>query len=303
MPLYSKDYFDLKALRTAPIVMSRGIAILCLAFAFISPTTSHAQDPFENKPAPGMKKMIITPTEPQHAPKPAPQVMVPPPPEDGEKNDPPQQRPALDLDKALIKQSALKPWSYTKPTLANTERDLDQLLKDIESHSDLASPQVLLLAAKSLFDHGHKEEAAKYFFVAQARLKFDQARWPGEIVSTQDEIKYMNSGKNGDQKLPTTAHTKRKDPQSGLVNLSSAISPDILQWTLSDNKRFLTAITAAQEWDEATAFGYKPEYDTQTPLPYKHWKDILHHTRSTYYSDLINLQKNMQKFKGKASGK
>lgn len=303
MPLYSKDIFDLSTLCAAPFSINQGIAILCLIFMATWPTPSHAQDLFENKPVPGMKKMIITPTEPQQSEKPAPQAMVPPPPENGEKNDPPQQRPTLDLDKALIKQAALKPWSYTKPALANTERDLDQLLKDIESHPDLASPQILLLASKSLFDHGHKEEAAKYFFVAQARLKFDQARWPGDLVSTQDEIKYMNSGKSGDQKLPTTAHSKRKDPQAGLINLSSAISPDILQWTLSDNKRFLTAITAAQEWDEATAFGYKPEYDTQTPVPYKHWADMLHHTRSTYYTDLINLQKNMQKFKGRASGK
>ncbi|MDY0029320.1 MAG: hypothetical protein RBR86_05180 [Pseudobdellovibrionaceae bacterium] len=300
MPLYSKDFLDIKTLRIATRFGLTGIAILCLIFTLTLPSTSRAQDLFENKPVPGMKKMVITPVPPQsqtQAP-PAPQAMVPPPPEDGEKNDPPQQRQPLEPEKALLKQQALKQWSFSKPALANTERDVDQLLKDIESHAELASPQILLLSAKALFDHGHKEEAAKYFFVAQARLKFDQTRWPGDIVSTQEEIKYMNSGKSSDQKLPTSAHTKRRDPHASLVNLSSAISPDILQWTLSNNKRFLTAITQAQEWDEATALGYKPEYDIQTPAPYKHWADMLVHTRSAYYTELINLQKNMQKFKG-----
>ena len=300
MHLYSKDISPIKNSCFTRIFSILLMTIFCIGFS----GSGHAQL-FEQHPkeSVGMKKMVITP--PQNATITSEHTIeksqgLPPPPENEKTNNAPQKRPKLSPEKALTKQENLKAWSpETNPLLVKTEWDIDLLIKELESNAELATPTTLLQSAKTLAEQNHMKEAAKYLFVAQARLQFDEARWPGNPSKSQENVKYMNKNKGEDQKLPWGEKPlKQENPHNSVIKLSATISPAILEWTFKDSGNFISAITAAREWDEATAFSYKPEYDTQEPIPYKDWAKQLDLTREEYYSSIIHLHKTMKKFKG-----
>ncbi|OIN85870.1 MAG: hypothetical protein AUJ12_08000 [Alphaproteobacteria bacterium CG1_02_46_17] len=285
MPLYSKHFFW-----TLP---------LCIAASIILAPAVNAQAlPELNKNVAGMKKMVITPAD--NATKnqiTETTLSIEVEKDTTEKLEQPDPYPPLDAKVALIKIEELKTWgSLSLAATTQNKEDADKLVSEIESHRDVIAPQGLFLAAKALSDVGEMEQASIYLFVAQLRLDFDKARWPESVPTHIKNMADINAKKSADQALPTATTSQTINPHSYTETLSSSISPPIFQWVIKDPTRFRTLLDQARKWDMATAYRYKPGYETKDMVPFEQWEDVLNKTRENYFNRMGGLQEALAKY-------
>jgi len=205
----------------------------------------------------------------------------------------------LKPEDALIKIDDLEEWNHlSEVALAESNQDIKKIIYLIESDRGSVPPQGLILAAKSLFDKGLKEQAALYFIVGQLRLSFDTVRWPS--TPNKNDVKRLgeDSKKTSDQSAPNLDKEPRiDDPHQGLKNLTSGLGEPIISWMIKDTRRMNMILNKARDWDVSTPYAYLPNYSLNDPVPFEKWPKLLTRVRESYFSEMTKMVKAMERVK------
>lgn len=221
-------------------------ALFVLFFGFFA--DSHAQTLHEPK-AKGMSHVIVidTPeeqekqpsalsdTEKPTAPKPSPQETSAQDNEDEGHISPSLSR---EVSAYFVPVNDLKGWRYMNDLLSRQSARVDKALRELESDPSIVSPKGLLFAAEAYTKRHQMEKAARYYYLAQLRSRFDLARFPV---------------------TPSAPY----DYGAELSRLSLTIGQPISAWALSDPQRSAKLFDDVQAMERETPYAYKPGF----PIP------------------------------------
>ena len=121
------------------------------------------------------------------------------------------------------------------------------------------------------------ERAAFYFYAGQLRATFDMARFPPYLP---DDKKPVIDRRTQDQRGATpSAQVEMVNPHEGISVLALSIGQPIAKWAMADPVRLEKIMAQVREWDMATPYAYKPDYDISRAAPFEAWPQLLTKTR------------------------
>lgn len=180
-------------------------------------------------------------------------------------------------DKAVITPlKDLKKWDHLIEiyTALGNKKSAAKAIKAFEAEPERVSPQALLMVAQlyaaqdDLKDH--MKLAARYYYAAQLRARFDYARWP---------IRGENN------------------PYRALTNTVKEIAPPITGWAGENSTRLAEVMEDVRVWDLATSYSYLPDYALPTgdKIPEeKAWPDLLATAREAFFHDGLQIVQAMK---------
>lgn len=268
------------------------IALLCL-----SASPAGAQQFTLEKPIGGMKHMSVAPAQPapvtaapapvqpQPAAEPVPAVPV---------------RNILSVEQALRKPDELKTWSQMSAvvTLSNKD-DTDKMVRTVEADPGSVPPQALFFLAQALADQNRMSDAALYYYVAELRNSFDQARWPASLDPVDVKRLQTEDKKSPDQRghVAGPSVARLQDPHSDVSAMSTTIGARVSRWMFSDPVRAEATMLRVKEWDLAAPYAYKPNGELPEAVPFEKWGTLLSTTREAYYLRMSEFLTGLKKLK------
>lgn len=163
----------------------------------------------------------------------------------------------------------LKQWEGERKLFTargNTDR-INRVLSDFESEPGRLSPAGLFEVAELYREHDDMKQAARYYYAAQLRARFDALRWPGTSASDANSYFAMS------QTAATMGNT-------------------IGAWATAKSERLSDALNDAREWDAATPYDYHPGYELPTgdKVPKEDaWPKLLETTRDQFFREAMGI--------------
>jgi hypothetical protein len=264
------------------------LALFLASFPAFRPAV--AQEMPSPAPAQGMHHLDVTrmATAPGDRTEPVPPVKktadkIPDPVKTADKPPAPK---ALKPEEALKKTDTLVAWPYyTDLATVGNDTALESVLHQVQIDPGSVPPKGLLFIAKDLSERGRMDEAAFYYYAAQLRASFDQARFPPysvEPVLAKKKDK-RTEDQRGETPSPDTSAVLI-DPHEPDTVLAMSIGPKISKWAMSDPSRLDTVMTKLRDWDAATPYAYLPDYDVSHAAPFEKWPQLLVQTRNDYFT-------------------
>lgn len=145
------------------------------------------------------------------------------------------------------------------------------VIRRFEDDPARVPPQGMLLIAQLYANQDEMEMAARYYYAAQLRARFDYARWP------------INGPGN---------------PYSGFTSSVKDMGSKIAGWATSTSKRLATVMNDAREWDADTSYSYLPDYKLPTgdKIPKEDtWPTLLSASRDAFFGDSAKITQALQK--------
>lgn len=255
--------------------MNRFFLSLLTSGFFVAPALSFAQQPPAQMK---MRHMSIT-AAPGEETKPGTEAASPAAPLTEKKTT----AKALTPQEALKKTDTLAEWPYyTDLMTIGNDTGVEKVIQIIDRDPGSVPPKGLLYAAKALSDRKDYERAAFYFYAGQLRATFDMTRFPPYIP---DDRKPVIDRRTEDQRGRTpAAEIEVVNPHEAISVLALSIGQPIAKWAMADPDRLEKIMAEVREWDMATPYAYKPDYDISRPVPFETWPQLLTKTRNDYFT-------------------
>lgn len=163
----------------------------------------------------------------------------------------------------LVPTQDLRPWANANAlyTARGNAAARTALINDFNAAPGAVAPAQLLQLAVIVADTGDMKTAAKLYYAAQLRIRFDYARWP---------LKAANN--------PYRQFTEDLRDQG----------KDIAGWAATSSTRLGEVMESVRVWDASTPYAYLPEYKLPPSPPAKaekDWPDLLAQTRTQFFTD------------------
>lgn len=210
---------------------------------------------------------------------------------------------ALSPEDALKKTDTLVEWPYYADLMTiGNDTGLKKIIQMIDRDPGSVPPKGLFYAAKALSDKGEFEKAAFYFYAGQLRATFDMARFPP--YTPQDKKPQMDS-RTQDQRgsVPARAEAREKaqvNPHEAISMLALSIGQPIAKWAMAEPERLEKLMAEIREWDLATPYAYKPDYDISHAAPFETWPQLLTKTRNDYFTRVRQIAAGLRSVKPSA---
>lgn len=199
----------------------------------------------------------------------------------------------LPPEQAIKKLDGLTEWPYyTDLMTIGNDTAIDKVVRMIDIDPGSVPPKGLLYAAKALSDRGAMEQAAFYYYAGQLRALFDMARFPSYKLG--DDAK--NKDRRTDDQIGRipSAPPATVNPHEELSVLSLSIGQSISNWAMKDPDRLEALMLKVREWDLATPYAYKPDYDTSRAAPFETWAQLLAKTRNDYFTRVRQIERGLR---------
>jgi hypothetical protein len=171
--------------------------------------------------------------------------------------------PSTPAPSPLVPLKDLKHWDqanalYTARANPNART---KLINAFNAQPGLAAPHHLLQLAVLVADTGDMKNAAKLYYGAQLRARFDYARWP------------LRNPNNPHQQFTADLREQGKD---------------IATWAVASSARLAEVMESVRGWDTSTPYAYLPDWKLPPSPPGKpeaEWPDLLAQARTQFFSD------------------
>ena len=202
----------------------------------------------------------------------------------------------LTPQEALKKTETLTEWPYyTDLMTIGNDTGIEKIIQIIDRDPGAVPPKGLLYAAKALSDRQDYERAAFYFYAGQLRATFDMARFP---PYTPNDKKSMLDRRTQDQRGATPApQIEMINPHEAVSVLALSIGQPIARWAMADPARLEKIMGEVRDWDLATPYAYKPDYDISRPAPFETWPQLLTTTRNNYFTRVRQIAAGLRSVK------